>query len=92
MWAVANCIRIANYVMNKVALANFTKPSQEDWQRANFATTLRASLFNDELTIETILGQIHLLYMDTGQYTVLLTEYVKNSKILTLKMVLDQVL
>ncbi len=53
--------------MNKVALANFTGLSQ-DWQLANYAKTLRVSLFYDELTIETILGQIHLLYMDSIQY------------------------
>jgi hypothetical protein len=44
--------------MNKVALANFTELSQ-DWP------DFRASLFNDQLSNGTILGQFHLHGLDS---------------------------
>jgi hypothetical protein len=49
--------------MNKVALANFKKLSQ-DGQRADFAKNLLASLKNRELSNDTAFSQIDL----DGQY------------------------
>jgi hypothetical protein len=49
--------------MNKVALANFKKLSQ-DRQRADFTKNLRASLYSRELSNDTTFSQIHL----DGQY------------------------
>ncbi len=55
---IANC-----QLMNKVALANFKKLSQ-DRQRADFTKNLRASLYSRELSNDTTFSQIHL----DGQY------------------------